>query len=417
MAAPDLRSRLVALREQRGAAPQGLSSPGELGSGAGAHLPRIAERIERLAASSRSAPRSRPDERAVADLLDGERLAPGVIVVDRRIEGRHGRTVLSEVAGTTWPFLENGRACAANGAAFLDTETTGLAGGTGTLPFLVGVLRVDGDGLRLTQWFLTGFGGEPAMLASLAEALSGATSVVSFNGKCFDAPLLAARYRLAGLPNPLREMAHLDLLHPTRSAFGRAWPDCRLQTAERRLLGFEREDDLPGHLVPQVWFDFVREGRAEKLAGVLEHNRWDLVSLAALLARLARAFAEPGHTEEADALALSRAQARAGRHDLAFAHLREAHYKLDSRGLLELARLHRRRGDLDSAVALWNALSEAGDPAATRRLAIHHEHVRRDPRAALEYAERLASGGIAGRPEPERVARLQRKSGRTRGTA
>ncbi|EIL90943.1 hypothetical protein UU5_14783 [Rhodanobacter sp. 115] len=164
-----------------------------------------------------------------------------------------------------------------------DTETTGLAGGTGTRAFMIGAADwVDGR-FRIRQLTITAMGAETAMLRTFASWLHRDTVLVSYNGKCYDAPLLATRYRLARLPNPLMELRHLDLLHPVRRRWKGAWENCRLATAERQLLGVVREDDLPGAEVPAAWLTYLRGGSAANLRRVANHNAQDLRSLAGVL--------------------------------------------------------------------------------------------------------------------------------------
>jgi len=173
-----------------------------------------------------------------------------------------------------------------------DTETTGLAGGTGTRAFMIGAADwIDGR-FRIRQLTLTTMAAETAMLRSFAEWLNDDTVLVSYNGKCYDAPLLATRYRLARLPNPLLGLGHLDLLHPVRRHWKHQWPNCRLATAERQLLGVVREDDLPGAEAPAAWLTYLRGGPARNLRRVAAHNAQDLKSLAGVLLRMA-ALAPP----------------------------------------------------------------------------------------------------------------------------
>jgi uncharacterized protein YprB with RNaseH-like and TPR domain len=168
-----------------------------------------------------------------------------------------------------------------------DTETTGLAGGTGTRAFMIGAADwVDGR-LRIRQLTLTSMAAEPAMLRTFAGWLSADSVLVSYNGKCYDAPLLATRYRLARLPNPLTGLGHLDLLHPVRRHWRGQWENCRLATAERQLLGVVREDDLPGAEAPAAWLTYLRGGSAANLRRVAAHNAQDLKSLAGVLLRMA----------------------------------------------------------------------------------------------------------------------------------
>jgi uncharacterized protein YprB with RNaseH-like and TPR domain len=175
-----------------------------------------------------------------------------------------------------------------------DTETTGLAGGTGTRAFMIGAADWLDGRFRIRQLTLTTMAAETAMLHTFAEWLSGDIVLVSYNGKCYDAPLLATRYRLARLPNPLAGLAHLDLLHPVRRHWKRQWPNCRLATAERQLLGVVREDDLPGAEAPAAWLTYLRGGSARNLRRVAAHNAQDLKSLAGVLLHMARCPATPG---------------------------------------------------------------------------------------------------------------------------
>jgi len=168
-----------------------------------------------------------------------------------------------------------------------DTETTGLAGGTGTRAFMIGAADWQGGRLRIRQLTITTMAAETAMLRTFAGWLNEDTVLVSYNGKCYDAPLLATRYRLARLPNPLAGRGHLDLLHPVRRHWKHQWPNCRLATAERQLLGVVREDDLPGAEAPAAWLTYLRGGSARNLRRVAAHNAQDLKSLAGVLLHMA----------------------------------------------------------------------------------------------------------------------------------
>lgn len=168
-----------------------------------------------------------------------------------------------------------------------DTETTGLAGGTGTRAFMIGAGDWIDHRFRIRQLTITSMAAEAAMLRHFAEWISPDTVLVSYNGKCYDAPLLATRYRLARQPNPLTGLGHIDLLHPVRRQWKGQWENCRLATAERQLLGVVREDDLPGAEAPAAWLTYLRGGSARNLRRVAEHNAQDLKSLAGVLLKMA----------------------------------------------------------------------------------------------------------------------------------
>ena len=170
---------------------------------------------------------------------------------------------------------------------FFDTETTGLAGGTGTRAFMIGASDFVPSGLRVRQLMMAHMAAESAMLSTFQTWLTPQTRLVSYNGRCYDAPLLNTRYRLARRASPLPELAHTDLLYPTRRRYRGVWENCKLATIERRALGIVREDDLPGSEAPAAWLGYLRGGSSHNLKRVLAHNFQDVVTLARLLMHLA----------------------------------------------------------------------------------------------------------------------------------
>lgn len=261
-----LKQRLQAVRSSAGS------------SLADVEVTQLTRRIERLRAG-----RSRPvqtgrveDEVALARELGGRQIEEGVLVLERTLEPGVAHGVLPVRPTADGGFTD------ADHWLFLDTETTGLAGGSGTLAFLVGVARFRGGRLHLRQYLMTRFAAEMPMLRHLCADLEGGETLVSYNGKSYDLPLLATRLRLHGLANPFTELSHLDLLHEVRRRYRRRWDNCRLVTAERNLLGFERQDDLPGSQAPGAWLAYLRAGQWGPLSRVTRHNRLDLISLAVL---------------------------------------------------------------------------------------------------------------------------------------
>ena len=172
---------------------------------------------------------------------------------------------------------------------FFDTETTGLAGGTGTRAFMIGAADWRDGALRIRQLTMRTMAAETAMLDAFRAWLRPDTLLVSYNGKCYDAPLLATRYRLARQGNPLAGLEHVDLLYPTRRRYRGVYENCRLATIERQVLRIVREDDLPGSEAPAAWLSFLRGGSAQTLRRVLAHNHQDVVSLSRLLRHLSTA--------------------------------------------------------------------------------------------------------------------------------
>jgi uncharacterized protein len=380
--------------------------------------PSFAERVQRLMIGPSALRQCAPDEAALREALGATCLAPGVLLIDRwlDIRHRHGRVFLpkpgsdlaalvADLPGLVDPSAEqDGRTDAPDvGQApivCLDTETSGLAGGTGTWAFVTGLLSADGDGWRLRQYLLTQLDAEADYLAAIRNALTGARLLLSYNGRTFDAPLLATRFRLAGQPDPLPSLAHLDLLASVRRAFGRVWPDCRLSSAEAHLLGFVREGDLPGAAAPAAWLGWLRQGEISPLTAVLRHNRWDLLSLAGLAPTLAQVFREP-ETVGADVRAVAAHHRARGRLEEAIRILETDRHRLSPGGLLDLALLYRRHGNWAMASKIWERLVVAGDLDARAALAKYHEHQTRDVARALALAAGLPAG-------PERERRCER---------
>lgn len=294
----------------------------------------------------------------------------------------------------------------APGTVFLDTETTGLAGGTGTYVFLVGLGSWVGRRLRVTQYFLGDLGAERALLHAVGEALADVRQLVTFNGRTFDLPLLETRYLLARAPWWGAELPHLDLYPVARALWRAHVPDCRLTTLESALLGLDRGDDLPGALMPQLYFRYLREGDPRPLPRILEHNRWDLLALAALAARAAALLAgpDPRHDPREWLGAARWLEPRDPTRSAAFYEAALATglpAAAHARTAWRLGWLWRRAGRPAEALALWaQAVAGAGAPLGLLvDLAKLYEHHARDAPAALAVARaaltRAESEGLA----------------------
>jgi uncharacterized protein YprB with RNaseH-like and TPR domain len=274
---------------------------------------------------------------------------------------------------------------------FLDTETTGLSGGSGTAAFLVGVGFADGDRFCVRQYFMRDYHEEPAQLLALAEDLARFSSVVTFNGKMFDVPLLEARYALQRGRFPLDGAPHLDLLHPARRLWKARLESCRLQSLEASLLRVRRNGDVPGDEIPHIYFDYVRRRDPRALARIFHHNRLDILSLAALSALACQWVSETGWAEDPrDIVSLGRVLERAQLHDRSEAEYRralEGGGQTRSFALLRLAARAKRDGAYESAVAFWEEAAAAGEWTALRELAMHYEHRLHDIGRALRTVE------------------------------
>lgn len=357
---------------------------------------------------------------------------------------RHGRWPLAlalEVGGDELAWLSYPNPVTCDGlerAVFVDVETTGLAGGTGTIPFLIGLGFFDGQAFVIRQYLMRGPHEEGAVLAQVAGHTAGRDAVVSFNGRAFDLPLLETRYVLGRQRCPF-PTDHVDLLFAARRVWAPRLESCRLSNLEYRVLGVRRESDIPGSLVPQLYQDYLRTGDGRCLAPVFDHNLLDVLSLVTLAGRLGQLRRQPLSAlddDPADLVALgrwleraarppghsSRSQAQEGsilcyREALA-AGLAGADA---ARALLALSLLHKRRGERERALRCWEELSRqtaCADLACARsaliEMAKHHEHLTRDFGLALGCAERAAQLPA---PPAEREAlehRLRRLRARVR---
>jgi uncharacterized protein len=280
---------------------------------------------------------------------------------------------------------------------YLDTETTGLAGGTGTYAFLIGAGYFEGDAFEVRQYFMRDLDEEPALIEALEVLLGRFDGVVTYNGTGFDLPLLETRFVLARR-RWRNEAAHLDLLRPTRRLWSTRLPDCRLGTVEHHVLSFERDHNLPGALIPAVYFDYLRRKDPAQLPRVFDHNRHDILSLVALAGWVGRRVAQaPGadvHPEELVGLGHLWEHADRDRSAACYRMAIEAGLASPARErvLLRLAREEKRQARWVEARALWEAAARSGgafDAAPWIEMAKIDEHRRRDlgtARAVVEEA-------------------------------
>jgi hypothetical protein len=277
---------------------------------------------------------------------------------------------------------------------FLDTETSGLAGGTGTFAFLVGVGRYTPDGFHLAQFFMRDPLEEPALLLALEDFIAPCRTLVSFNGKSFDIPLLDTRYTLQGWKSPFREFSHVDLLHLSRRLWRDRLPSRTLANLEVQILRASRTDEeIPGWLIPQIYFDYLRDGDARPLQRVFYHNAMDVVSLAALLNHTSSLLEDPftqPTAETSDLAAVARLLEDLGHIDRAAelyslcltSNLPE---DIHTDTLLRLALLHKRNNNYIAAVALWEQAAFRRRISAYEELAKYFEHHAIDIELALKW--------------------------------
>ncbi len=280
---------------------------------------------------------------------------------------------------------------------FLDTETTGMQGGTGMVPFLVGLGYFEHDDFHVVQYFIRDFDEEPSMLYALDEFLARFQLVITYNGATFDIPLLESRFTLARFENPFVRFEHLDLLIGARRLWRNGHGSCRLVALEKEIVSFLRGPDVPGAMIPRVFFDFVNNGYSPSLSGVFTHNVYDVVSLAALtICATDRITVEPAKFDNpSDLFSLARilentTEWKRSRSLYEMALAGGVPEPLRSRAAENLSIIYRRSGEHERALQACTALMDHSvfSMAAFEGAAIYHERISRDPALALEVVER-----------------------------
>ncbi len=313
--------------------------------------------------------------------------------------------------------------------AYLDTETTGLVGGTGTYAFLIGVGRFDGHQFRLAQFFMRDPIEEPAVLAALSNFLQPCRALVTFNGKAFDLPLLNTRHIVNGTHPSLAVFPNIDLLPIARRIWRHTLSNRSLGNLEEKIIGAERTHlDVPGWMIPGIYFDYLRSGDGRPLKSVFYHNAMDILSLAALFNHLARMLEDPINrvvfgpelygigTIYED---LGHFEAAAGIYEQGLNHPLPEDVR--DKILRKLSYLERRRGNLSGAVDLWLRSARHGKVYAHVELAKYHEHKRRDYRRAKQWTltaiDLVNQGGLPPYNRGRWLRDLDRRLGRLRRKA
>lgn len=376
------------------------------------HLDELRRRMARIdrkyASPAKPVPRAdtHPARYFVEEYLQGEEIETphGKHFETERLFERHrlhGCMEISSLEGLPDNLLDaisNGEVLAAPATrwAFLDTETTGLAGGSGTYAFVVGVGRITSEGFRVRQFFMRDHGEEPSLLHALAEHLAEFDVLVTYNGKTYDLPLLETRYRMSRFRPPFARMGHLDLLFGARRLWKLRFESCRLVDLEQQIFGVERQGDLPGEMIPYVYFEYLRTREAFRLVPIFHHNAIDILTLACLTAIVPHAFRSPRETplsHGAELAGLGRWLREAGQMDEALALLRRAveagmSDDLLFRTLWDIGLLEKRMGHAAAALAVFTDLGGCRNPfrvQALEELAKHYEHRERNHAMALEF--------------------------------
>jgi uncharacterized protein YprB with RNaseH-like and TPR domain len=377
----------------------------------------------------------RPSRYFIEELMSGEvvRTPHGEHFETQKLWERHRRHGsmdigdLAELPDDLLDSLSQGTIARAHSGrwAFLDTETTGLAGGTGTCAFLIGVGSIEPAGFRLRQFFMRDYGEEASLLWRLHEYLEQFDVLITYNGKAYDQPLLETRYRMArahGAPRPpFDRLEHLDLLFGARRLWKLRLDSCRLVDLEYEILGVERTGDLPGEMIPYCYFEFLRTRQAFRLVPIFHHNAIDILSLACLTAIVCAAFRSSGGSQlghmlrhGADVIGLARWLLRAERLEEALCLFRRAVElglpdHLLFKTLWDIAATEKRLGREHGALSVLAELAECRNPFRVRALealAKHYEHRERNYVMALEMTRSALA--LADTPEIRRRERRLR---------
>ena len=271
---------------------------------------------------------------------------------------------------------------------FLDTETTGLAGGTGTYIFLVGIGYFEGDQFCVRQFFMRDFNEERALLSAVNELLSNFEAIVSYNGKTFDVPLIQSRFIMSGMKLNLENTGHFDLLYPARRLWKRRLENCSLSIVERDILGVIRENDIPGYLIPEIYFRYLKTKDARALKQVFEHNLQDILSLVALVSRMCFLVEDPLNNTKfgMDIFSIGKMFDGEKKYEQCTHYYTEAlKYNLAEEEVLEILRLvsfaYKRQGKWEEAEKIWKEIIEKSTEFIYypyEELAKYYEHYLKD---------------------------------------
>jgi uncharacterized protein YprB with RNaseH-like and TPR domain len=283
-------------------------------------------------------------------------------------------------------------------ALFLDTETTGLTGGTGTFAFLVGLGFFEGDGFLIHQFFMRDYSEERASLALVNELLNSFEFLVSFNGRHYDIPLLETRFILCRMKTKIREMPNFDLLYPSRKIWKGAYDNCRLVTLESQLLGMERGEDVPSEWIPYLYFDYIQTGDAQKIYPVFYHNQMDILTMVALAGRIHLVYHDPQVARPrkgVEHLALGRLFWEHGYPEKAIRCFEIAMERCDESLTWSVMRwlsmVFKKTGQGEKAHSLWEEMATwpyQEDAYPYIELAKYHEHRLKDFDRAITYVEK-----------------------------
>lgn len=320
-------------------------------------------------------------------------------------------------------------------AVFLDLETTGLAGGTGTVPFLVGLAYYRDERFKVTQFFLHEMAEEDRLIREFAQFIKdmGFKSIVTYNGKAFDMPLVETRFAMHRTPSPFRGLPHLDFLFSARSLWKHKYDSCRLFNLAQQIVQAERSEDIPGAEIPLRYFQYIRNGDFTLIDPILYHNQEDLLSLlgvvvaGAVLVERNRESTERGEDDAMDLYGVARLFERAGDITTSAALLEKA--LAGGRGLTaevsqnarkKLSHHFKKNKDWDKAVSFWQEMAAGEEVDCFRELSMYFEHTVKDYGEAVRVATEglalsMGKSFAAEKDFEKRIARIQGKMAKGKG--
>lgn len=342
---------------------------------------------------------------SLENVLDGEWVSNNsneVFIVTKRypLDHKHGNVNLSEQADlhliSQYAKNEKIHPTSLDKLLFLDTEATGLYTGVGTYTFLIGTGKFTPDCFEIKQFFLREPGEEISQLTTFEEYIAGAQTLVTYNGKAFDLPLLTTRFIFNLLPSPVNDLYHIDLLHLARRLWKLRLPSRTLGNIETFILEFQRSGmDIPGWMIPDLYYDYLHTNDARPLQQVFYHNEIDVLSMAALLIHISQMLTNPldHHHHSLDILSIAKLYADLGHIEYAirlYNHALEHHQYEDQHALpaiKHLAALEKRRQNYNAAITWWKLAAEKGELYAYIELAKVYEHVHKDYSQAIQWVE------------------------------
>ncbi len=339
----------------------------------------LRDRLKKISSEKKDAPKPEPPKSKPCESMTGEREAPDLSALLPEILTLMGGEGFSDLCLDPEDFV------------FIDTETTGLSGGVGTIAFEIGIGEIIGEKFVVTQLWMRDYDEEEDMLAQFASKMRGRKAIVSFNGKSFDLPLLIARCRMNRIPVFFEDLPHMDLLYPARRLYKLRLKQCNLTHMEETVLGLHRKNDIPGSEIPALWYQFLKDRDDSKLKQVFSHNFEDVYTMGKLFRVLYDAHSSPTQqTHQEDLFSMARIYDKAGDSVQA-----ERCYVSVNRGSLKveagraLTRIYRKSGRIEDMETLLSDMvsKETGGIFPYVELAKLYEHRLHDNRKALYYTD------------------------------